>query len=111
MRLRLSRYPPHTGNIVSSSESYPIARQSASQSTGNEEGQMMNARLKNLMFLSDLVDSPALDQMYAGMASRLDNFCTCYVCHRRQPVDPAKCLRFGWPQCCDRTMASGALKS
>lgn len=56
------------------------------------------------------IQLPDADAMYRDMAKRLDKFCTCRKCGRRQSVDPAQCLRQGWPKCCGETMRLGEIK-
>ena len=46
-----------------------------------------------------------LPSMYESMASRMGSVCRCHKCGRKRQVDPAKCLRSGWPECCGSTMA------
>lgn len=53
---------------------------------------------------------PDARAMYRDMAARLEKFCTCRKCGRVQPVDPAECLRRGWPKCCGETMYLGEIK-
>jgi hypothetical protein len=47
---------------------------------------------------------PNFDAMYKDMAETLPNTVHCDKCDRYQTVDPAQCLRRGWPQCCGQTM-------
>ncbi len=53
---------------------------------------------------------PDVDAMYRDMGSHLEKFCTCETCGARVPVNPAQCLREGWPKCCGQTMTLGEPK-
>jgi hypothetical protein len=44
------------------------------------------------------------DNLYRDMAKSLGTTCRCGTCGRVQEVDPADCLRRGWPKCCGYTM-------
>lgn len=44
------------------------------------------------------------DKMYRDMAAAMANRVTCKKCGRSEAVDPAHCLRHGWPKCCGATM-------
>jgi hypothetical protein len=47
---------------------------------------------------------PNLDAMYRDMAEAMSNQVKCRHCGTTQAVDPAHCLRHGWPKCCGATM-------
>lgn len=47
----------------------------------------------------------SVSEMYESMASKLGTRVKCKTCGTEQVVDPAKCLRRGWPTCCGHTMA------
>lgn len=47
---------------------------------------------------------PNLDAMYRDMAASLPDSVRCQECGATQTVDPAHCLRHGWPKCCGATM-------
>lgn len=49
---------------------------------------------------------PDFDAMYADMSKPLGNRCRCEKCGYQVTVDPAKCLRSGWPMCCGFTMTT-----
>jgi hypothetical protein len=42
--------------------------------------------------------------MYVSMATALGHLVKCDNCGHEQSVNPVKCLRTGWPQCCGYTM-------
>jgi hypothetical protein len=50
---------------------------------------------------------PDIDAMYEKMAKDLEHYCTCRQCKRQVEIDPADCLRNGWPKCCGLTMYVG----
>ena len=43
--------------------------------------------------------------LYRDMASGMPDRVTCRQCGASQTVDPAECLRHGWPKCCGATMS------
>jgi len=45
------------------------------------------------------------DAMYQDMARGMPDQVTCRTCGTTQKVDPAHCLRHGWPKCCGATMS------
>lgn len=47
---------------------------------------------------------PKVEGMYRDMAAKLGNTCRCETCGGVVTVDPARCLRSGWPKCCGATM-------
>jgi hypothetical protein len=47
---------------------------------------------------------PDAKAMYRDMAKPLGTCCKCTECGRVKHVDPAECLRSGWPKCCGYTM-------
>jgi hypothetical protein len=49
------------------------------------------------------------DSMYEEMAEKLPNIVHCKTCGREVEVNPAECLRWGWPRCCEATMTLGRL--
>ena len=51
-----------------------------------------------------IIKLPDVKAMYADMAQSLGNRCQCTKCRRVVEVDPAECLRKGWPKCCGTTM-------
>jgi hypothetical protein len=51
-----------------------------------------------------LLGLPNPNAMYADMAKSLGTRCKCTNCQRVVEVDPAECLRRGWPKCCGYTM-------
>ncbi len=54
---------------------------------------------------------PDTKAIYADMAKRLPDFCTCEKCGRRLEVNAAECLAKGWPRCCGETMTLGGIKN
>ena len=48
-----------------------------------------------------------LPSMYDEMSAGMPNVVHCRTCGREQSVDPAACLRYGWPKCCGATMRLG----
>lgn len=48
---------------------------------------------------------PNFDAMYKDMAKAMPNVVRCDKCGKEQSVDPAHCLRHGWPLCCGATMS------
>lgn len=48
---------------------------------------------------------PNFDAMYKDMAETIPGLVRCDECGKEQTVDPAHCLRHGWPKCCGRTMS------
>lgn len=46
--------------------------------------------------------------IHEAAAKHLPNTVHCQECGRTQAVDPAECLRTGWPTCCTQTMNLGA---
>jgi hypothetical protein len=45
-----------------------------------------------------------VDRFYRDAAKSLGTRCRCGTCGYVQEVDPAECLRGGWPKCCGYTM-------
>ena len=45
-----------------------------------------------------------LPTMYDEMAEGMPNVVWCRACGRSLGVNPAHCLRHGWPKCCGATM-------
>lgn len=61
------------------------------------------------MSLEDFMKAPArhqslYDTIAASHPSLLNGKVWCRRCHAMHTVDPAKCLRDGWPKCCGATM-------
>ena len=44
------------------------------------------------------------DAVYWDMAKGMGSCVRCDTCGREETVDPAVCLRRGWPRCCGFTM-------
>jgi hypothetical protein len=51
-----------------------------------------------------MLNLPDTEAMYRDMARELGNQVRCRKCGTTQQVDPAQCLRRGWPKCCGATM-------
>lgn len=45
------------------------------------------------------------DTIAASHPSLLAGIVWCGRCGKSRTVDPAQCLRFGWPKCCSATMS------
>jgi hypothetical protein len=62
------------------------------------------------MSLEDFFKAPARHQaLYDTIAkshpSLMNGIVWCRHCHKSRTVDAARCLREGWPKCCQRTMS------
>lgn len=62
------------------------------------------------MSLEDFFTAPSrhqalYDEMAKSHPSLLAGKVWCGRCRRSRTVDPAKCLRDGWPKCCSGTMS------
>ena len=52
-----------------------------------------------------------LDEFYKSLSETnpglKDGIVNCKICWRKEMVDSAHCLRYGWPKCCGQTMSLG----
>lgn len=48
---------------------------------------------------------PNVNAVYRDMAEGMSDQVTCRRCGATRKVDPAECLRHGWPKCCGATMS------